>query len=290
MNSARIELLDNPRLIAQLCSLERRTSRGGKDSIDHGPGGHDDVINAAAGALTKVLGQSTHVFLELDESIHNLDRYINPADEHRWIAFQKPLKKISDLVSTYATTAFIQMGIDFDGNFFALEEYYCGSNRLIKDHAFEIRNLRARYENEHCILDPGEEEKAVLNSSGLSSIQLAYAREKVPAILAQRTATDVGIDLIREYLRLDPEKKNPFTDEPGSPRLFISRQRCPNLWQEMTALRHENADGRSRYIGADFAVSGLRHVLMSRPSAPKKVVRKPVNFGHQYGPNSWMGI
>jgi hypothetical protein len=31
--------------------LERRTSRGGRDSIDHAPGGHDDVANAVAGAL-----------------------------------------------------------------------------------------------------------------------------------------------------------------------------------------------------------------------------------------------
>jgi hypothetical protein len=33
-----------------LVGLERRTSRAGKDSIDHAPGGHDDVANAAAGA------------------------------------------------------------------------------------------------------------------------------------------------------------------------------------------------------------------------------------------------
>ena len=53
INSCRVELLDNPRLVAQLCGLERRTSRGGRDTIDHGPGGSDDVINAAAGALWK---------------------------------------------------------------------------------------------------------------------------------------------------------------------------------------------------------------------------------------------
>jgi hypothetical protein len=52
LNSGRVELLDNPRLIAQLCNLERRTARGGKDSIDHAPSAHDDLINAAAGALT----------------------------------------------------------------------------------------------------------------------------------------------------------------------------------------------------------------------------------------------
>jgi hypothetical protein len=51
LNSKKVELLDNPRLIAQLCNLERKTARSGKDSVDHGPGGHDDVINAAAGVL-----------------------------------------------------------------------------------------------------------------------------------------------------------------------------------------------------------------------------------------------
>lgn len=54
LNSGKAELLDNPRLITQLCSLERRTARSGKDSIDHAPGAHDDLVNAAAGALTKV--------------------------------------------------------------------------------------------------------------------------------------------------------------------------------------------------------------------------------------------
>jgi len=51
LNSGKVELLDNPRLINQLCRLERRTSRGGKDSIDHAPGAHDDVCNSVAGCL-----------------------------------------------------------------------------------------------------------------------------------------------------------------------------------------------------------------------------------------------
>jgi hypothetical protein len=44
-------LLDHPRLINQICGLERRTARGGRDSIDHSPGNHDDVANAVAGAI-----------------------------------------------------------------------------------------------------------------------------------------------------------------------------------------------------------------------------------------------
>jgi hypothetical protein len=41
--------LDHPKLINQLCALERRTARGGRDSIDHPLGGHDDLCNAVAG-------------------------------------------------------------------------------------------------------------------------------------------------------------------------------------------------------------------------------------------------
>jgi hypothetical protein len=49
--SGTCELLDHARLLKQLGGLERRTARGGKDSIDHPPRHHDDVANAAAGAL-----------------------------------------------------------------------------------------------------------------------------------------------------------------------------------------------------------------------------------------------
>ncbi len=53
LNAQRVELLDERRLVAQLLGLERRTARGGRDSIDHAPGAgaHDDVVNAVAGAV-----------------------------------------------------------------------------------------------------------------------------------------------------------------------------------------------------------------------------------------------
>jgi hypothetical protein len=51
INSRRLDLLDHSRLLNQLAGLERRTARGGRDSIDHAPGAHDDIANACAGAL-----------------------------------------------------------------------------------------------------------------------------------------------------------------------------------------------------------------------------------------------
>jgi hypothetical protein len=47
-------LLDLPRLVGQISQLERRTTRNGKDSIDHMRGASDDVANAALGALVHV--------------------------------------------------------------------------------------------------------------------------------------------------------------------------------------------------------------------------------------------
>jgi hypothetical protein len=55
LNGQRVRLLDLPRLIGQLVSLERRTSRGGKDSIDAPPGSHEDVANAVCGVLANTL-------------------------------------------------------------------------------------------------------------------------------------------------------------------------------------------------------------------------------------------
>lgn len=49
--SGEVDLIDNARLVNQLCGLERRTARGGRDSIDHAPGAHDDVCNAVAGLV-----------------------------------------------------------------------------------------------------------------------------------------------------------------------------------------------------------------------------------------------
>jgi hypothetical protein len=54
LNSRKVELLDHAKLTAQLLSLERRTSRGGRDSIDHPPHGHDDIANAVCGAITNL--------------------------------------------------------------------------------------------------------------------------------------------------------------------------------------------------------------------------------------------
>jgi hypothetical protein len=54
LTSRRARLLDQPRLVNQLLSLERRTGTSGRDAITHPRGAHDDLANACAGVLVHV--------------------------------------------------------------------------------------------------------------------------------------------------------------------------------------------------------------------------------------------
>jgi hypothetical protein len=52
--SGRVDLLEIKQLQNELRGLERRTRSGGKDSVDHGPRGSDDLANAVVGACVLV--------------------------------------------------------------------------------------------------------------------------------------------------------------------------------------------------------------------------------------------
>jgi hypothetical protein len=49
-NSGAVRLLDHSKTFNQFVGLERRTHRSGKDSVDHGRHGKDDLANSCAGA------------------------------------------------------------------------------------------------------------------------------------------------------------------------------------------------------------------------------------------------
>jgi len=90
LNAGTIELPDNDRLIKQLLALERRTSRGGRDSIDHpsssGARGRDDVANAIAGCAYELRdGQRTIATITVKEveSARDMMRRCAAMDEER---------------------------------------------------------------------------------------------------------------------------------------------------------------------------------------------------------------
>jgi hypothetical protein len=60
-----VELLDNKTLFSEFRGLERRTGRGRRDTVDHGPGQHDDLANATAGVLVQIGDTDTRLFPNL---------------------------------------------------------------------------------------------------------------------------------------------------------------------------------------------------------------------------------
>lgn len=52
LNAGAVELPPCPDLAKQLVGLERRTTRGGRDIIDHAPNSHDDRANSVAGVVS----------------------------------------------------------------------------------------------------------------------------------------------------------------------------------------------------------------------------------------------
>jgi len=89
LNSGQVRLVNNKRLIEQLCGLERRTVRGGRESIDHAPGSHDDVCNAVMGCL--LLGRKLNDLRYVDGSIEGDDiTYANRWEKWREYQQQHP--------------------------------------------------------------------------------------------------------------------------------------------------------------------------------------------------------
>jgi hypothetical protein len=59
--TGRARLIESDRLVAQFAGLVRTTSPGGRDKVDHGKTGADDLCNSAAGVMALVAARSERV-------------------------------------------------------------------------------------------------------------------------------------------------------------------------------------------------------------------------------------
>lgn len=215
------------------------------------------------------------VFPELRDSVHNLDNFVS---DKMWDEWAKWLKKIGCIDhASSGVTAYVQTGLDSDDNQFGCEEYY-ERNKTVAQHAIAIKSMKQRYgPQEYTLIDPSTEAKTlqgrnpVTNRDELWSVQDEYRRHGVEALSGFRTAVSVGLDLLKTKLLIDPNRVHPFTQKKGSPALFISKKRCPNLWREMQQLQRVfTAEGKWQFVGSDHALDCLRYIAMSRPQAPEK--------------------
>ncbi len=72
LNSGRVELPPCQITARQFVALERRTSRSGKDAIDHAPGAHDDRANAVAGVVASLTRHRATGWILTRQTVRNL--------------------------------------------------------------------------------------------------------------------------------------------------------------------------------------------------------------------------
>ncbi len=208
------------------------------------------------------------IFTELTDSLHNLDRYTEGWGQNDYAHWLEGLRKIGSIDhATTGITAYEQVGVDVDENMFSIDEYY-RSNRLISEHALDMKDMMRKYSpQEYTLIDPSTAAKTQQGPHELYSFLDEYRRNGILAKPAHRASIEVGINLLKEFLHVNPLRRHPFTGKLGSPRYFISRSRCPNLWKELTELRKELLPaGGLRYLGSDHAIDNVRYIAMSRPS------------------------
>jgi hypothetical protein len=83
-----VSIPDHPQLLRELRLLERRTARSGKDSVDHGAGGHDDHANALFGAMSVRPGTS---LADINEALSGILRLPPTRFDPRVIRPRSPL-------------------------------------------------------------------------------------------------------------------------------------------------------------------------------------------------------
>jgi hypothetical protein len=212
------------------------------------------------------------VFPELRDEIHNLDNFAPP----NW---KPPLSKLVSAMdwADSGVAALLGTAVDPEENLYALREYY-DRNKTVTEHAANATGLLAELgPQDYTLMDLPVNN---INQQNLFSIQDAFRRAGLHTIQAHRANIQIGLDLLKEMLRVDPNRVHPFTQQLGAPRLFISRRGCPNLWKEATELQRaiDAETGKVKYVGADHAVDDLRYIAMSRPKAPERAKLAPSNL------------
>ena len=173
-------------------------------------------------------------------------------------------------------TCALWAAIDYDGNVFIYDEYYQAG--VVSQHAEAILEKSKGQEIKEWFIDPSTASKTREKEGMPWSVLEEFEDYGLYPFPANRERL-AGINRIKEFLRLDNNRRNPLTNEQPAPRLYIFAT-CTNLlwefpqyqWRKMRGAVERNAPEAARDFN-DHAMDALRYIIMSRFPPPTKKVR-----------------
>jgi len=170
-------------------------------------------------------------------------------------------------------TACLWGAIDYDNNLYIYDEYY--QPGVVSDHARTILEKTGGTEISMWLIDPSTVAKTREKDGMPWSVIEEYEDYGIYATPANNEKL-AGINRVREFMKIDPHRRNPRTGEVSSPRLFIFSN-CVNTlteiptyqWKKMRSLTERNSPEYPRDY-QDHAIDALRYMIMSRFPAPSR--------------------
>jgi len=172
--------------------------------------------------------------------------------------------------------SFIAIAVDEHGNAILFREYY-NSLSTVKDHATWVKDqgLIDGFpvgDNEKVIIHMDYEIKGDIDKDG-KTLWDHYIDEGLHLIEAQKSVM-AGIQLTKSMLLPDLDRKfpswHPRAGEPGSPRLFVMNNRCPNwvneaklyIWEPQIEGKDANYQEKPKKF-KDHALDAGRYAIMA---------------------------
>ena len=171
------------------------------------------------------IGMTKAVFTEFS-TITNVIKHVDPPDSWE--------KGVGLDVGLSNPTAFVQVAKLPTGELYVYEEF----KEQGEVSSYYAKQIAARRTEKHRLFaidaTAGNRSRVTLTSEIDE-----YLRWGLPFIPAKRDVM-AGINRLREYMKFNPGRFNPFTNQPGSSMLFIS-DRCQELIREIQQYRYEES-------------------------------------------------
>lgn len=145
--------------------------------------------------------------------------------------------------------------VDFDGNIYVYQEYYQEKD-VVSNHVKminEMSNVRTTEGTilqdlySYTVIDPSTHAKTKEKDGYRFSVADEYLDAGIATIPAQNDVL-AGINRVKEYMKIDPERYHPFLKDPdgdslkGAPRLFIFSN-CVNMIEEINQYKWKSYSG-----------------------------------------------